>query len=135
MVVRPARVSPAHSPSPSWAHELFGCDPTQGIVCVDADHAGHARVWRRVGSLLEATEHRFPNWFLTTSLDLLAHLPVEHVPAETLRAAHGQLTVSAEISVVELDCPLSDDEDAYRYLVLTPNLDEIEIDLVDTSNK
>src|SRR5437016_3758632 len=67
MVVRPARVSPAHSPSPSWAHELFGCDPTQGIVCVDADHAGHARVWRRVGSLLEATEHRFPDWFLTTT--------------------------------------------------------------------
>jgi hypothetical protein len=115
-------------------HALFGCDDTPGIVSVDADSRGRARVWRRAGEHTEATEHRFPNWFLTTSLDLLAHLPVQHLSAETLRAAHGQLAVTAEVSAVELDGPVGD-EDAYRYLVLTTNLDEIEIDLVDTSNK
>src|SRR4030081_864005 len=71
-------------------HALFGCDPTPGIVAVDADSSGRARVWRRSGDVVEATEHRFPNWFLTTSLDLLAHLPAQHLAAETLRAAHGQ---------------------------------------------
>lgn len=135
MVVRPARVSPAHSPSPSWAHELFGCDPTQGIVCVDADHAGHARVWRRVGSLLEATEHRFPNWFLTTSLDLLAHLPAQRLSGDWLRAAHGQVATSAPLAVVELEPPASADVDAYRYLVLTEQLQELETALVEMSNK
>ena len=49
---------------------MFGCDATQGIVSVDADNAGRARVWQRTGVRVEASEHRFPNWFLTTSLDL-----------------------------------------------------------------
>ena len=39
---------------------------------------------------IEASEHRFPNWFLTTSLELLAHLPDGSPSAEALRAAHGQ---------------------------------------------
>ncbi len=116
-------------------HALYGCDDTPGIVSVDADSRGRARVWRRCGDHTEATEHRFPNWFLATSLDLLAHLPIEFLTAETLRAAHGQLATPAAVSAVELDCPLGDEADAYRFLVLTTNLDEIEIDLVDTSNK
>src|SRR2546428_1734685 len=115
-------------------HALFGCDHTPGIVSVDADSRGGARVWRRSGDHTEATEYRFPNWFLTTSLDLLAHLPVQHLKAETLRAAHGQLTVTTAVSVVELEGTVADEE-AYRYLVLTTNLDEIETDLVETSNK
>src|SRR5258708_21768341 len=53
-------------------HALFGCDPTPGIVSVDADSSGRARVWRRDGDRTEVTEHRFPNWFLATSLDLVA---------------------------------------------------------------
>ncbi len=71
---------------------------------------------------------------MATSLDLLAHLPAQHLTAEMLRDAHGQLNADAALAVVELDCPLAD-EDAYRYLVLTTNLDEIERDLVETSNK
>ena len=94
-------------------HALFGCDQTPGIVSVDADSRGRARVWRRSGDQTEATEHRFPNWFLVTSLDLLAHLPAQHLTAEMLRDAHGQLNVDAALAVVELDCPLAD-EDAYR---------------------
>ena len=56
-------------------HELFGCDTTPCIVSVDANANGRARVWRRLGDRVELTEHAFPNWFLITSLDLLAHLP------------------------------------------------------------
>jgi DNA polymerase, archaea type len=138
-VVQPARVSLARVPPPTDfalpQHTLFGCDPTPGIVSVDADSTGRARVWRRSEDRIEATEHRFPNWFLATSLDLLAHLPAQHLAAEQLRSAHGQLNLADALSVVELDCPVADDEDAYRYLVLTTNLDEIEIDLVETSNK
>ena len=121
-----------------FSHALFGCDPTEGIVSVDADNRGQARVWRRVGNRVEASEHRFPNWFLTTSLELLAHLPAVHLGAETLRAAHGQLNPTESLSVVELDWPVESadaDEDVYRYLVLTTNLEEVETTLIETSNK
>jgi DNA polymerase, archaea type len=115
-------------------HALLGCDPTEGIVSVDADNTGHARVWRRVGDRIEASDHRFSNWFLTTSLELLAHLPAVHIAADALRAAHGQLNLSDALAVVELDWPAqAADEDVYRYLVLTSNLDEVENTLVETS--
>ena len=52
-VVRPARVEEARRTSPSEPRELFGCDPTTGIVSVDADADGRARVWRRVGDRVE----------------------------------------------------------------------------------
>ena len=103
--MRPARVAQARSPSSTWSHELYGCDPTQGIVSVDADNAGQARVWRRSDGAVEASQHRFRNWFLTTSLDLLSHLPAQHLSADWLRAAHGQLTTREPLSVVELDPP------------------------------
>jgi DNA polymerase elongation subunit (family B) len=116
-------------------HALSGCDVTQGIVSVDADTAGHARVWQRNADRIEVSEHRFPNWFLTTSLDPLAHLSAHHIDAATLRGAHGQLHPSESLSVVELDWPGASDDDVYRYLVLTRNLDEISTALVEMSNK
>jgi DNA polymerase, archaea type len=116
-------------------HVLFGCDPTRGIVSVDADRAGRARVWRRAGDTIEATEHRFPNWFLTTELDLLADLPARSISANTLRAAHGQLEPPDLLSIVELDWPYAANTDVYRYLVLTSSLDEVETALVEMSNK
>lgn len=134
-VVRPAGVSLARACRPLLPHALFGCDPTSGIVSVDADSAGRARIWRRCGDAIEATEDRFTNWFLATSLDLLAHLPAQHLTAGMLRNAHGQLAVTDGLSVVELEGASADDQDMYRYLVLTTNLDEIETDLVETSNK
>src|SRR3979411_2135234 len=82
---------------------LFGCDPTPGIVSVNADSAGRARVWRRTGNGVEASEHRFPNWFLATSLDLVAHLPAQQVAAETLRTAHGQLELAEALAVLRVD--------------------------------
>ena len=134
-MVRPARVDPASSPAASESHELFGCDPTECIVAVDADTHGHARVWQRIGDRVELTEHAFPNWFLITSLDLLAHLPARRLTADWLRTAHGQLTITDTLAVVELDAAAAGESDAYRYLVLTTNLPEVETTLVETANK
>ena len=116
-------------------HWLVGCDPTPRIVAVDADTRGRARVWRRLGpDRVELSEHRFPNWFLTTSLELLSHLPARHLPAAALRNAHGQLELTEPLAVVDLDVD-DPSEDTYRYLVLASSLDEIETDVVDTANK
>src|SRR5437870_3212270 len=126
-------MAPGQSPA-LVGHALQGWDPTEGIVSVDADNRGHARVWRRVDDRIELSDHRFPNWLLATSLELLAHLPTVHLEADALRAAHGQLNLTEPLSVVELDWPDSADEDVYRYLVLTNNLDEVETTLLETSN-
>ena len=116
-------------------HALVVGDSTAGIVSVDADSTGHARVWRRVGQHIETSHHRFPNWFLTTNLELLAHLQTARLEAETLRASRGQLNLTQPLAVVELDGPAPAHDDVYRYLVLTTCLDEVETALVETSNK
>jgi len=118
---------------PQLQHWLFGCDATPGIVSVSADTRGAARVWRRVGSRIEVTDHQFANWFLVTTLELLAHLPAEHVSAAALRAAHGGLVIPPGLTVVELE-GAAHVEDAYRYLVLTDHIAEVETSLVDTVN-
>jgi hypothetical protein len=119
----------------TMSDDWLGWDPTTHIVAVDADTSGRARVWRRVGERVEPTEQRFPNWFLATSLDLLAHLPAQHVDAEWLRARQGRVLVGQPLTVVTLDPPPADVEDAYRYLVLTTNLEDVETALVETANK
>jgi DNA polymerase, archaea type len=134
-VVPPTRGGLDRTPAPTTAHWLFGCDLTSGIVSVDADRHGRARVWRRTdGWGLEVAEHRFSNWFLTTSLDLLAHLPARNVPATALSSAHGDLAWEGGLTVVHLT-GADDAEDAYRYLVLTDQLDEVETAMVETANK
>jgi hypothetical protein len=104
-------------------------------VSVDADATGRARVWRRLDDGVELSEHTFPNWFLTTSLDLLAHLPAERLSADVLRDSGGQIELREPLAVVQLDAPLADDQDAYRYLVLTSNLGEVETTLLETASK
>ncbi|MDQ3810640.1 MAG: ribonuclease H-like domain-containing protein [Chloroflexota bacterium] len=116
-------------------HWLAGCDATEGIVAVYARSDGIAHVWRRVGGGgTEVHEERFPNWFLTTGLELLAHMPVTRLPARDLRAAHGRLPVVSGLTVVELEGASALD-DAYRYLVLTDGLAEVETTLVEMANK
>ncbi|MBV9542861.1 MAG: hypothetical protein JOY61_00605, partial [Chloroflexi bacterium] len=120
-----------------FQHLLYGCDPSTGIVSVDADTNGRARVWQRDADSVRLTEHRFPNWFLTTSLDLLAHLPAVRWPAEALRSAHGKLAgIDIDgLAVVVLDSSRPSDPSSYRYLVLTTCMSEVETALVETANK
>jgi DNA polymerase I len=116
-------------------HWLVGCDPLAGIVSVDANTRGQARIWRRLPSgQVESTPLRFRNWFLSTNLDLVAHLPARHVTAAAWRAAHGALDEQETLTVVELDV-VAGHEDSYRYLVLASSLDDVEIDVVETANK
>src|SRR5262249_25951523 len=74
-------VAPATRALAALSQALRGCDTSPGIVSVDADGGGHAHVWQRFGDAVEHTPVRFPNWFLTTSLEWLAHLPAEYLPA------------------------------------------------------
>ena len=73
---------------------LYGRDDTPGILSVSAGRDGRARVWRRDSDTTLCEDARFPNWFLTTSLDLLAHLSARHLPASALRSAHGDVSFS-----------------------------------------
>ncbi|MBV8951177.1 MAG: ribonuclease H-like domain-containing protein, partial [Actinobacteria bacterium] len=116
-------------------HALSGCDPTTRIVGVEADASGRARVWRRLDHGVELIEQRFPNWFLTTSLDLLDHLPARIQNADWLRANHGRVSTSEPLVVVDLDLPPGVHDDAYRFLVLTTNLRETETTLLETASK
>jgi uncharacterized protein YprB with RNaseH-like and TPR domain len=134
-VVRPAWVALASTPAASDPPDVFGWDPTTRIVSVDADTTGRARIWRRVDDHVELSEHRFPNWFLTTSLDLLAHLPARHLSADWLRSTNSHGLLDEPLSVVELDSSQVREGEAYRYLVLTTNLREVETTLVETVNK
>jgi uncharacterized protein YprB with RNaseH-like and TPR domain len=134
-VVRPARVALASTPEASDPDDVFGWDPTTRIVSVDADTSGRARVWRRLGEQVEYSEHRFPNWFLTTSLDLLAHLPARRLSADWLRSSNGHVLLEEPLAVVELESSQRPEGDAYRYLVLTTNQQELETTLVETANK
>jgi DNA polymerase I len=135
-VLRPASGAPGQSPLRHAAHALFGCDPTERIVSVSADHSGRARVWRRTVRGVELTEHHFSNWFLITPacLDLISHLPFERLPAEALRDAHGELDAPGPLTLVELDNP-ADDPDAYAYLLLTSRYAETETTLLEMSSK
>jgi DNA polymerase, archaea type len=135
-VSRPAAGSTGRLAGLHLQHALFGCDETPGIVAVTADSNGRARIWQRVGERTESSEHGFANWFLVTSacLDMLSHLPAETLSADALRDAHGQLLPTAPLAVLELDGSAGD-PDAYRYLVLTQRLHEIETTLVEMSNK
>jgi DNA polymerase, archaea type len=121
---------------PQLGSVLYGRDLTEGIVSVSADTNGTARVWRRVGQRTVLSQHRFANWFLLTgaALDLLSHLPIEHLPASALREPHARMEPANGLAVVELDS-LNEDPDAYRYLALTSRYAELETTLVEMSNK
>jgi DNA polymerase, archaea type len=126
-----AEVGLAHA-APRSGPGLFGCAATPGIVSVTATNDGHARVWRRLpDGTLELSEHRFPNWFLATDLDLFGHLTPRRLSGRDVASAHGQLPPNG-LRVVEL---AGGGRDAYRYLVLTDRLAEIEAELLDTYNK
>jgi uncharacterized protein YprB with RNaseH-like and TPR domain len=102
-------------------------------VSVSADASGLARVWRRTpGGGVATTEHRFPNWFLATDLELVGHMTVGRIAPAALGGAGGQLADVGALGVVELE---DEPVDAYRFLVLTERLAEVEAAVLDTYNK
>ena len=96
--------------APASAHDeqLFGWDPTPGIVSVHAELDGRVTVWRRIpgtGALVRE-DVRLRPWLLLASLDDLMHLGDALVRGETSHAASG------DVEVRELEGP-----GALRYLV------------------
>jgi DNA polymerase elongation subunit (family B) len=79
--------------------ELFGWDPTPGIVSVWADQSGQAIVWRRDGAQVSATRARFRPWLYATSIGDLGHLGSGLVRAASSLEA---FTSSAEFCYAEL---------------------------------
>ena len=96
---------------------------------------GSASVWRRVGQRTERTDHHFANWFLITSLELLAHLPAEHVSAK--RAARRARRSSRPTRSLDRRRSSTGPRIAAGRVPLpglTGDLDEIETSLVETVN-
>ncbi len=111
---------------------VFGADETPGIVSVAANRSGHVRVWRRRGERTKESRERFPAWFLTSHADLLAHLPVRWLSAADFGFFRTTLGTVDAVTVVELE---GGRPEAFRYLVLTDALDEVESTIVETWNK
>lgn len=89
--------------------ELFGWDPTPGIVSVWADRDGRAVIWQRQGERVTWRRERFRPWvFAATLADLV---PVRGQPGVTRDGEPG--SERAAISYRELDGP----EGSYRYLI------------------
>src|SRR4051812_50192531 len=65
--------------------ELWGWDPTPGIVSVWAESDGRALVWRRIAETGELVreEERFRPWILLDRLDDLRHLGPRLAPEGT----------------------------------------------------
>jgi DNA polymerase I len=122
----PARSTTAPTLDPSIL--LFGRDPTAGIVSVSASRNGLARVWRRDGEATLFEEVAFPNWFLLAEPELLQGLDVESIDAEALR--HGTPVLRSAVGVVQLD-----GLGAYRHLVLTTRLAEVEARILATARR
>src|SRR5919199_3097686 len=86
---------------------LFGWDPTPGIVSVWAQRDGRVLVWRRDGERVIFEREVFRPWLFATTLDDLAHAGAALVPASAAGPERAPFTYR------ELDGP----EGSYRFLV------------------
>ena len=108
---------------------LFGRDDTPGIVSVSAGRDGRARVWRRVPgedgapSRVVLEEERFPSWLFVADAGTLAPLKPERLDRSAILA--GVPEVPSGLAVVDLQ-----GGGAYRHLVLTTRMPEVEAKLL-----
>lgn len=105
---------------------LFGRDDTPGIVSVQADRSGRARVWRRVEGQVRCEEDTYPGWLFLARPELLKGLPVLELDRSILASA---LKLDpGTVGLVRLD-----GTNTYSYLVLTDRLDEVERTVLETA--
>src|SRR5260221_8957715 len=90
------------------SENLFGWDPTPGIISVWAGRAGRAVVWRREGERVLCVKETFRPWLCATTLDDLTHLGSALVSSSVALSVDTSL-----ISYRTLDGPSG----SYRYLL------------------
>ena len=56
------------------SENLFGWDPTPGVVSVWANREGQAIIWQRLGEHIVSSRERFRPWLFATSLQDVAQL-------------------------------------------------------------
>ena len=93
--------------SPADDEQLFGWNPTPGIVSVWAQRDGQALVWQRVDGQIRCTAHRFRPWLFARTLDDLQHL------GKNFQLAQAASASKAVVTYHELDGPA----DSYRFLL------------------
>ena len=91
----------------AMTENLFGWDPTPGIVSVWANREGRAVVWRREEGRILCTVEHFRPWLFAASLSDLSHLGTALQPVSAPTGA------TAAVSYQELDGP----DNSYRYLL------------------
>lgn len=101
------------------SENLFGWDPTPGIISVWANRDGQAVIWRREGERIICIRERFHPWLFASTLDDLAHLGSDLV-SSTLGGN------AASVTYRELDGPL----ESYRYVLSARNGRSLERALV-----
>jgi DNA polymerase, archaea type len=115
-----------HEPlSQTEDENLFGWDPTPGIVSVWANREGQAMIWRRVGEQVIFSREHFRSWLFATSLHDLAQLGSKLVRDSRLTGDTATFTYR------ELQGPT----ESYRYLISASNGRSLERALVDGATR
>jgi len=86
---------------------LFGWDPTPGIVSVWANREGRAVIWRREQGRILCTTETFRPWLFATALNDLGHI------GQSLVSAIAPGATNALVNYRELAGP----DNSYRYLL------------------
>lgn len=107
------------------SENLFGWDPTPGIVSIWANREGLAVIWRREGENITCTRERFHPWLFATTLDDLTHLGSRFAPDV------GTNSDSSTFTYRELDGP----PESYRYLISSNNGRDLERALVNGATR
>jgi DNA polymerase, archaea type len=104
---------------------LFGWDPTPGIVSVWANREGQAIIWRRAGEHIISSKERFRPWIFATSLHDLAQLGSRLVRDLELTGDTAPFTYR------ELHGPT----ESYRYLISASSGRSLERALVEGASR
>lgn len=90
------------------SENLFGWDPTPGIVSVWANRAGRAVIWRREDDRVLRVQETFRPWLFAATLDDLTHLGSALVSSPVASSIDASLISHR---------PLDGSSGSYRYLL------------------
>lgn len=109
-------ILPSLVQGPSEDENLFGWNPTTGIVSVYVHRDGRAIVWRRLENYVLCTTEHYRPWILATSLEDVQYL------GEALQPYNEHVPHHVRLRYRELEGPTA----AYRYLLFARNARTLE---------